>query len=151
MPFEDLITVTKGLPKDKVASISYRKNVHGKKPNPHPKLIVGIPAKFCPQNKAAGPKKGKDAPDATLWTFQVGTGVDAGIARIVPADVGVHARILAGGAMAFRFGYVPILGKDGAEKEDISVRSIVTEKGAGFEFTLPAWFKQPPPRRGAGV
>lgn len=147
MPFEDLVTIANP-PKDVLASISYRRNTFGKKPNPHPKLIIGIPAKFCPQSKSTGPKKGEKAPTAptVMWTFQVGTGDDAGLARIVPADVGVQARALRGGALAFRFGYVPALGKDAADKDYVPISNITTSKGPGFEIKLPDWFKQPPPR-----
>lgn len=132
MSFDSLITVVKP-PKETLATISYRRRGI----NPHPKLNITIPAKFCKKNKA----------DCALWTFQVGTGQDIGIARIVPADVGVEARPLKAGGLSFHFGYVPVLGKDQAEKETMMVANIVTENGNGFQFKLPEWFKAAPPRR----
>lgn len=144
MPFEDLITVA-AAPKDAMASISYRRAEIGKKLNPHPKLIVGIPAKYCPHNKASTPGK-KDAAKVGsmtpgLWSFMVGTGTDAGKARIMPSATGVHGRILRAGSMAFRFGFVPMLGKDAADKEFVDVRTVMSDKGMGFEIDLPPWFK----------
>lgn len=142
MPFEDLITVA-AAPKDALASISYRRAEIGKKLNPHPKLIVGIPAKYCPHNKSSTPKKDAQVGKLTpgLWSFMVGTGTDAGKARIMPSATGVHGRMLKAGAMAFRFGYVPMLGKDAAEKEFVEVRAVMSDKGQGFEIDLPPWFK----------
>lgn len=126
MPFEVLPIVAKPL-KDVRASISYRKSdtKHGRSKNP--KLIVGIPKAIS----------GDFKPKATqLFNMLIGHGADAGKARILPATDGVKPTLLKGGAI-FRFGFVPMLGQDAAEKDFVAVKT----HGAGFELELPAWFK----------
>ncbi len=127
MPFELVATIAKPM-KDVQASISYRKNTtkHGRSKNP--KLIIGIP------KTAMGDFKAKKE---QAFSLSLGIGDDAGKARILAtAHGGVLATHLKGG-IVFRFGYVPMLGQDAAEKEFVAVKSI----GDGFEIDLPAWFK----------
>ena len=78
-------------------------------------------------------KAKKDQP----FTLSVGTGTDAGKARISPAVKGVVPTHFLHG-LVFRFGYVPMLGTDAAEKEFVAVKAIGKD---GFEIDLPPWFK----------
>lgn len=129
MPFEVLETIKKEL-KASRPSISYMRFVseRTKKKN-MPKLIVGIPRAIL------GPFKPKAE---TLYEFHVGSGKDAGRARIVPGKNGVAATTLKN-FIAFRFGFVPALGDEIADKEFVDGRPI----DGGFEIDLPAWFKIP--------
>jgi hypothetical protein len=131
MAFETLPTIAAPA-KDAMASISYRLpfSKHGRSKTP--RLIIGIP----------GPIAGNFKPKASqLFALQIGDGSDQGKARIVEAGEGVSPRMLRGGA-AFRFGYVPVLGQNAAEKEYVAAKAI---KG-GFELTLPKWFVAALPR-----
>lgn len=129
MPFEPLEFISKPL-KDVQASISYRRNEtkHGRSKNPV--LIIGIPVTAARDFKAK-----KDQ----MFGLSIGSGPDAGKARILPQSApGVLAKHLKGG-LVFRIGYVPMLGTDTAEKEFVPVKALT---GNGFEITLPPWFKK---------
>lgn len=126
MPFDDLEFVAAPM-KAVQASISYRRIGTRNGRSKMPKLIIGLPAAVLTGFK---PK------ESQLFTLQVGSGADAGKARIVPATEGVKAMVRRGGA-TFRFGYVPMLGDDQAEKEFVAVKATKD----GFEIVLPAWFK----------
>lgn len=128
MPFENIAFIAKPL-KDVQASISYRKNTTKSGRSKNPVLVIGVPKTVCADFKA---KK-----DET-FTLSLGSGADAGKARIAPTTQGgVLAKHLKGG-LVFRFGYVPMLGDDSADKEFIAVKAIGKDT---FELTLPAWFK----------
>ena len=71
------------------------------------------------------------------YALQVGTGADVGKARIEPITAGGVTPSIVKGGVTFRFGYVPMLGSDAAEKEFIEARATKT----GFEIDLPPWFK----------
>lgn len=130
MPFEHLPTITKPA-KESRPSISYMRFRTTKDPDNIvkrlPKLIIGIP-----KGMISGFKPKKDE----LYEFHVGTGKDAGKARIVPGKNGISACMLKN-AVAFRFGYVPMLGDEIADKEFVDGSAIE----GGFELVLPAWFK----------
>lgn len=130
MPYEFLQTVTKPA-KESRPSISYMRFRSPKDPDNMkkrlPKLFIGIPKGMLSGFK---PKQGE------LYEFYVGTGKDAGKARIVPGKAGISACVLKH-AVAFRFGYVPMLGDEIADKEFVDGVAI----DGGFELTLPAWFK----------
>jgi hypothetical protein len=133
MPFAPLETVTKKLIEIR-ASISYmrRRMREGKnKRHPHeytPRLVIGIP-----KGVVTAPKKAA----AQTYVFQIGSGNDAGKARLLPSDKGIAPRDLKGG-LVFRFGYVPMLGNNIADRELVEVKALA---GGGFEIALPAWFK----------
>lgn len=127
MPFEVVSTVS-GRQNETQATISYRKIITKSGRAKLPRLIIGIPA-------AVVNGGGKLKANAT-FALKVGTGADKGKARILPAPEGVTARLLKGG-ITFRFGYLPMLGTDQAEREFVEARSI----DGGFEIDLPAWFK----------
>lgn len=130
MPFQAIETVTKTA-KATQASISYMRVTHADakrdRPRPLPRLIVGIPRGILGAFK---PHKDK------LYEFHVGTGKDAGKARIVLGVNGVTPSVLKH-FIAFRFGYVPMLGDEIADKEFVNGRAI----DGGYEIDLPAWFK----------
>lgn len=130
MPFEVLATVTKPA-KESRPSISYMRFKSTTDPDNIskrlPKLIVGIP-----KGMISGFKPKKDE----LYEFHVGTGKDAGRARIIPGKNGIAAIVLKN-CVAFRFGFVPMLGDEIADKEFIDGHAI----DGGFELALPAWFK----------
>lgn len=126
MPFEVIATIAKPM-KDVQASISYRKNTTKTGRSKNPVLIIGIPKTVMGDFKAK-----KEQP----FALSIGKGADAGKARISPATDGVAAKHLKGG-LVFRFGYVPMLGSDAAEKEFVPVKYT----GGNFELDLPAWFK----------
>lgn len=130
MPFEYLATVTRPAKISK-PSISYMRFRSPKDPDNMrkalPKLIIGIPKGMVSGFK---PKEGE------LYEFHVGTGKDSGKARIVPGKNGITANVLKN-AVAFRFGYVPMLGDEIADKEFVDGAAI----DGGFELTLPPWFK----------
>ncbi|MBN8965845.1 MAG: hypothetical protein J0H89_10810 [Rhizobiales bacterium] len=129
MSFENVAFIAKPL-KDVQASISYRKNATKLGRSKNPVLIIGIPKTAMGEFKA---KKEQ------TFIIAVGAGVDAGKARILPdTSDGVLAKHLKGG-LVFRFGYVPMLGEDSAEKEFVPVKALGKD---GFEITLPAWFKR---------
>ncbi len=134
MPFAPLETITRPL-KEVKASISYmRFRREGKKKKQEheytPRLVIGIPKAVV-----TAPKKMA----AQSYVLQIGSGNDAGKARLLPAanGNGVTPRELKG-ALAFRFGYVPLLGDSVADREMVDVKAL---SGGGFELTLPAWFK----------
>ena len=129
MPFDNLEFIAKA-EKDSCASISYRRS-SSKRGGGRPRLVIGLPRAVC---DGAVIKPGQ------LFTLQLGTGDDAGKGRIVPTTSGgVQCKLLKGGAV-FRFGFVPMLGTDAAEKEFVAVRQLPKSTG-GFEVDLPAWFK----------
>jgi|GEM_PF-2223514 hypothetical protein len=135
MPFEICETVA-GKLKEVKASISYtrypiREGRRRRKPESEylPRLVIGIP-------KAAVTAAKKAASQA--YVLQIGAGADAGKARLLPCDKGqVRPRELKGG-LAFRFGYVPLLGNAIADREYVDVKAL---PGGGFEIALPAWFR----------
>lgn len=129
MPFERLETqphqVHAGRP-----SISY-KRPSSKKTGPRPpRLMIGIPG-------ALMPPKGKVA---ERYGLSFGSGKDAGRLRIVPDAKGIEPGKRMN-FLTFSFGFVPMLGDEAAEKEFIDGKLL--EGGAGWELTLPAWFKPP--------
>jgi hypothetical protein len=68
----------------------------------------------------------------------IGSGNDSGKARLAKGNGGVAvAHVLRGGGILLRFGYVPMLGADAAEREELDFRAA----GENFEFDLPPWFK----------
>lgn len=128
MPFDVVPTISKPL-KDVQASISYRKNLTKLGRSKNPKLIIGIPKLAMGSFKYDGKQ---------VFQILIGNGEDVGKARIQPATgTGAAARALKGG-LVFRFGYVPMLGDDSAEKEFVSVKALTNN---AFEIVLPAWFK----------
>lgn len=130
MPFEQVPTVAKA-PKATQCSISYMRLTHSDAKNDRPKrlprLIIGIPRGILGNFK---PNKDK------LYELHVGTGKDAGKARIIPGGAGVAPSTLKY-CVVFRFGFVPMLGDEIADKEFINGRAI----DGGYEIDLPAWFK----------
>jgi hypothetical protein len=135
MPFEICETVSGNL-KEVKASISYMRYAvrEGKKrrrpENEYlPRLVIGIPKAVVTAAKKA---------TSQAYVLQIGAGADAGRARLMPSDKGsVTPRELRGG-LAFRFGYVPLLGNAIADREYVDVKAL---PGGGFEIALPAWFK----------
>lgn len=130
MPFASVEFVTTA-PRDSRASISYKRPGKGLRGPAQPRLVIGLPLTICKDFKFG---------DKQRFALQVGDGADKGKGRIVLAPVGVPARILKGGAV-FRFGYVPMLGEDAAEKEFVEAQPIKD----GFEIVLPPWFKADEP------
>ncbi len=111
------------------ATISYRRSKRAKV-HVRPSLTIGIPKAVI--DEALGLKPSQ------FFVLTVGSGSDSGKARLIPADgLGVAVQIGVRGGATFRFGYVPYLGDDAAEKEFIGVRI----HNDGFELDLPAWFK----------
>ena len=80
--------------------------------------------------------EGRDALLAQRLQAQ-GGGDGAGRARLARSydSQGANARLFRG-AVTFRFGHVPMLGTDAAEKEPIEVHMA----DGDFEFELPKWF-----------
>ena len=64
-----------------------------------------------------------------------------GRSGLTPSAEGVVPREVKGG-LAFRFGFVPLLGTDAAEKENVNGRVVPNGKdGPVIELDAPAWFK----------
>ena len=125
MAFKEVLVTVRG---DKItaATISYRRNKRAKTKGP-PNLIIGIPSSI-----AAG-----SVTDGDCYQMLLGDGADAGRARIVRcADGGGPRAHVLRGSVTFRFGHVPSLGPDAADKETLSVERI----DDGFELELPKWF-----------
>jgi hypothetical protein len=129
MPFEPLPTVPTGKQLVVCGSISYKRNSRSRnnKKSP-PRLIICLPTIV---NNGAIQKNDR-------VNLLIGTGSDEGRARLTKAkSEGALAYMMRGGAILLRFGYVPMLGLDAAEREQLEFRA----NGEGFEFDLPAWFK----------
>lgn len=127
MPFTNpLVTVPGG--RIAKASLSYRRNKRAKVKG-MPNLVIGIP-----KDIAAGLVKSGDA-----FTMLLGDGADKGKAHLVRTDRddGAVATVLRG-SVVLRFGHVPMLGSDAAEKEAIELQPL--DGGFGFELELPKWF-----------
>jgi hypothetical protein len=138
MPFEDVAFV-RFSNVQKPPTISYR-GVKSKKGGrtTNVNLIVGIPAWKV---KDAFPSS--SVPKKAKFVLQID--VERKRIRIVIASsdhkgAGVEPTILKGGALTFRFGYIPMLGEESATQEDIKFMS--TLPGVGFEFDAPSWFKK---------
>ena len=130
MPFQQIGTVRNAAPKAR-ASISYMRTTHknrpADKPKPLPRLIVTIPRAMLGAFK---PK------ETALYEIHLGTGKDTGKARILPGAAGV-APSMCRYYIGFRFGFVPVLGDEIADRESVEGRPV----DGGFEIDLPAWFK----------
>lgn len=129
MPFEILETIPRDS-RQPMASVSYERR--GKK-NALPQLIVAIPttlAGICKRER---------------FRFDIGTGADAGKARVSGLAKGVPGTSAPGTMMkhslVIRFGEVPALGDDAAAKEPCAVRKIDDNT---WEIDLPPWFKPAP-------
>lgn len=94
-----------------------------------PKLRISIPKHFT---------EGMTIQKGDRYILMVGDGDDAGKARLVKSanHEGTKVQIFSG-CVTLRFGYVPMLGHDAADKEDIDVRQVPE----GFEIDLPEWFR----------
>jgi hypothetical protein len=126
MPFELLPTVPTAQHATH-GSISYKRNSRSRNKKSPPRLIICVPRSL---NNGSIERNDR-------ISLLIGTGSDAGKAKLAKAKDGALARVLRGGAILLRFGYVPMLGIDPAEREAIEVRP----NGDGFEFDLPPWFK----------
>ncbi len=128
MPFEPLPTVPSDKQIKTSGSISYKRNSRAHNKKAPPRLIICLPAainngSICKNDKVA---------------LLVGTGVDVGRAKLVKSKDGMaEARVLRGGGIILRFGYVPLLSGDPAECEQLDFRA----DDDGFVFDLPPWFK----------
>lgn len=130
MPFEAIETQ----PRDSrppMASLSYeRPSRKGKERAGLPALIVSVPttlAGLCKRDR---------------FRFEIGTGTDAGKARVCGIAKGVPGTSAPGtmmkNALVIRFGEVKALGDDAAAKEQCRVRKIDDNT---WEIDLPPWFK----------
>lgn len=132
MPFTVLPTVQGrwGEPVKTTGSLSYKrlKYKNGNKMK-DPKLRISIPKHFT---------EGMTIQKGDRYILMVGDGDDAGKARLVKSanHEGTKVQIFSG-CVTLRFGYVPMLGHDAADKEDIDVRQVPE----GFEIDLPEWFR----------
>lgn len=127
MPFEPMHTVVKQT-RPLMASISYRKFDTKKGRGKPPRLLIAIPTTV---SGAFAPKSND------TFEFHIGTGEDIGKARIMPGRDGVIPTHFMH-AWVFRFGFVPLLGHDAADKEQVDVKMIGKDT---FEIALPKWFK----------
>lgn len=110
-------------------SISYRrlKYKNGAKQR-EPRLLITIPRHFT------GGMTIQKGDRFTLW---IGDGEHSGKARLLRSENGEGSRVaIFSGAVSMRFGFVPMLGHDAADKEEIDVRQVE----GGFEIDLPEWF-----------
>lgn len=110
------------------ALISYERKKGGKTAQQHrrPMLMVTIPTTIC------GAAKEK------THEFCVGTGSDAGKARVRPSKSAKAVKPTEfKNAFTWRFGYVPRLGTDAAAGDRVLVRKINDDE---FEIDLPPWF-----------
>lgn len=131
MPFTVLPTIMGryGLPAKTRGSISYRRLKYktGAKMK-DPKLVINIPKAFT---------EGMTIVKGDRFVLMVGDGDDTGKAQLIKASNGEGSKVqVFAGCVSLRFGYVPMLGHDAAEKEDVDVRQVT----GGFEIDLPAWF-----------
>jgi hypothetical protein len=98
-----------------------------------PRLAITIPTTICGGSKAEA------------FRLHLGTGDDAGRARIKGAQLSDAKAVKPHQflhAMTFKFGFVPSLGDEIADKERVPVRLINRDE---FEIDLPAWWKVPAP------
>lgn len=117
-------------------SISYRRRKTKKRltPNPDtpPALIIGVPSVLLSKFKNK---------DGDRYVLMLGDGPDAKKAMIVKDKDGACKAAHFGrppGCFSFRFGYLPMMGMNAAEKEFVEV---VAETADSITITLPAWFK----------
>jgi hypothetical protein len=128
MPFEPLPTVPSDKQLKTSGSISYKRNSRARNKKSPPRLIICLPAVV---NNGAIRKDDR-------VELMVGTGPDIGRAKLVKSKDGAAlAHALRGGGILLRFGYVPLLGTDPAEREPLDFRP----DSDGFLFDLPPWFK----------
>lgn len=128
MPFEPLPTVPAQKQLKDVGSISYKRNARSRNKKSPPRLIICVPTIV---NNGYIHKSDRVA-------LLIGSGDDAGRAQLRKGKEGAAvAHVLRGGGIMLRFGYVPMLGVDQAEREELDFRT----NGDGFEFDLPPWFK----------
>jgi len=93
-----------------------------------PKLVISIPKHFT---------EGVTVVKGDRYVLMIGDGDDAGKARVMKSSNGEGSKVqVFSGCISLRFGYVPMLGHDAAEKEDVDVRQVP----GGFEIDLPSWF-----------
>lgn len=128
MPFEAVATEPR-VARQARPSISYMRqsSEHRAIKNRLPRLNVSIPRAVLGAFKPNG---------TTTYEFHIGTGKDVGKARIVPGKNGVRALQMKH-CVGFRFGYVPKLGDEIADREYVEGRPVE----GGYEIDLPAWFK----------
>lgn len=114
-----------------LASLSYRK-ARLKGGDARPRLVLGIPKRAM---------DGKKVKAEQAFALLIGDGNDKGKARVIFAATGPAMRQLKTGGASIRFGFVPMLGNDAAEKEFIGIRAIEHGGHPAFELDLPKWFK----------
>jgi hypothetical protein len=118
-----------GLPAKTTGSLSYRRLKYktGARMK-EPKLVISIPKHFT---------DGIVIEKGDRYILMVGDGDDVGKARLMKSSNGEGSKVqVFAGSVSLRFGFVPMLGHDAAEKEDIDVRQVP----GGFEIDLPSWF-----------
>lgn len=111
-------------------SISYRKNATKAGGN-KPKLIIGIPGAILHKFKHM---------ESDTFSLMLGDGSDAGKAMILRDKTGVckaHKFGAGTGALSFKFGFVPSIGMDAVDKEQVE---LVAETADSITITLPPWF-----------
>ena len=133
MGFQQLPTIIGrwGLPAKTKGSLSYRRLKYktGAKQR-DPKLLISIPRYFT---------EGMTIVKGDRYILMIGDGDDAGKARLLKSDNGGGSKVAVfSGCVSLRFGFVPMLGHDAAEKEDVEVRQCE----GGFEIDLPQWFNE---------
>ena len=128
MPFETVKTVS-GSERKIRASVSYKK-ISTKKGGGLPRLVVGIPAIIADEITVRAGQR---------FVFQLGTGDDAGTARVAPAPNGdgIAPREVRGG-LTFLFGVAPELGDDEEAKQFCKVEAV----DGGFQIEVPEWLRQ---------
>jgi hypothetical protein len=129
MPFDVLPTIVAETRKT-YGSISYKRNARSKNKKSPPRLIICLPALL---NNGL-------IHDGDRVQLLVGSGKDAGHGLLVKANGkgdGITAHSIRGGAILLRFGYVPMLGSDPAEREPLDFQAVAE----GLMFPLPPWFK----------
>lgn len=131
MPFETLETVSRRLPRSS-GSISYRRVRGSKGHRPQPRLIISIPKTLAADFKTR---------DGDTYALLLGSGDDAGKARIRRDAKGTGRCTPLQHTFMFNFGFVPYLGTSAGDREPLQVRAITGKDGSGFEFDLPVWFK----------
>jgi hypothetical protein len=133
MAFDTLETISRDSHAP-MASISYDRPKRGA--DKIPRLIVSVPtvlAGLCKRD---------------WFRFEIGTGQDAGRARVSGIAKGVPGSSAPGtmmkNALVIRFGRVPALGEDAAAKELCPVRKVDDNT---WEIDLPPWFKVEKPAK----